>query len=194
MLSLIQILAGTVMLAYSPSSNKTFSKDKLIHFTLQTACSWTAPFLSQYKLILYWTLIVNLNKNCGRKMWHQIFTRVVLILILQSCGLNGIFQQSFYSTRKGYKVRSRSTEIGNEKADTILNCAQICRHTEGCLAADNEFSLKQCQMYESFHGYDGGEQINSALVLYGSCPNEEIGRTCECFFFIQGNSKFPFSA
>ena len=112
-------------------------------------------------------------------MWHQSITMVILFLMLESCYAGGILQQSFYSLRKGYAVQSNRSELGDEKAKSTVHCAQICSHTEGCLAADHDLCAQQCRMFPSFLGYDGGKETGSAVVLYGSCPHEGIRTACE---------------
>ena len=112
-------------------------------------------------------------------MCHQILTTVIIILMLESCYIGGILKESFYSLRKGYAVRSNGSELGDEKVKSTSHCAQICRHTEGCLAADHDRSTRKCRIYASFLGYDEGEQTSSALVLYGSCPHQGTHTTCE---------------
>ena len=99
--------------------------------------------------------------------------------MLEPCYIGGIFQQSFYSLRKGYAVRSNRSELVDEKVKSTLDCAQICRHTEGCLATDHDLSAQQCRIYSSFLGYDEGEETTSAVVLYGSCPHKGTPATCE---------------
>ena len=115
-------------------------------------------------------------------MWNQKVTTMIIILMLQSCCIGGIFQQSFYSVRKGHKVRSNRSKLGDEKVETTPHCAQICRHTEGCLAADHDLSSQRCRIYASFLGYVEGKETSSAMVLYGSCPHEGTGTKCEYFY------------
>ena len=112
-------------------------------------------------------------------MWHQSITTVIIILMLEPCYIGGILQQSFYSIRKGYTVQSNRSELGDEKVKSTLDCALICRHTEGCLAADHDRSTRKCRIYASFLGYVEGEQTSSAVVLYGSCPRKGTSATCE---------------